>query len=186
MKSHFSLLPWPNPPEGLLPRKGFNQAVIDFNRRLSVNIKDGQEAKRLEALRVASPTKEGCQELLVRWSASSTRRGPMVAADASDKLARLLDQHGYADETPAAKALGALLGTSWMLEGAIEDAIGDAAEHGHDPKQLLDQIGQVYDEIERRLSVAREAMTAARHSVPARPHHTSRPSDTYSAGGMTG
>jgi hypothetical protein len=168
MTDHFSLLPWHDPLEGVLPRKGFKQVVIDFNRRLSVNIKDGDEAEHFKALRVACPTPEGRSELLVRWSASSTRRGPMVAADASDKLARLLDEHGYDNGKAAARTLGTLLGSNWELEGGVEDAIGDAAEHRHDPEQLLDQIGKAYDEIEHRLSTARKAMKATRHSAPAR------------------
>ncbi len=168
MTSHFSLLPWRDPPEGILPRKGFKQAAIDFNRRLSVHIKDRHEAGRLKARRVASPTPDARAELLARWSASSTRRGPMVAADASDKLARLLDEHGYDDGATAAQTLGALLGSNWALEGGVEDAIGDAAEHRHAPEQLLDQIGQAYDEIERCLTAARAAVDAARRSAPAR------------------
>lgn len=168
MTSHFSLLPWPDQLEDTLPRKGFKQVAIDFNRRLSVNIKDGDEAERFEALRVASPTTAGRSDLLVRWSASSTRRGPMVATDASDKLARLLDDRRYSDGAAAARALGRLLGSNWLLEGAIEDAIGDAAEHRCDPEELLDRIGQAYDEIERHLSAARDAMIAARGAAPAR------------------
>lgn len=165
--SHFSLLPVPDPPQGVLPPKGFKQVVVDFNRSMSVQVKDSAEAQRFKALRVANPTDEGREELLVRWSACSTRRGPIVATDASDKLARLLKSAGYDDSRPVAAALGELLGGVWVLEGATEDAIGAALEKGADPEQLLGEIERVYDQIERLVGQARQGLAVTRGSAPA-------------------
>lgn len=165
--SHFSLLPVPDPPQGVLPPRGFKQVVVDFNRSMSVQVKGSAEAQRFKALRVANPTDEGREELLVRWSACSTRRGPIVATDASDKLARLLKSAGYDDSRPVAAALGELLGGVWVLEGATEDAIGAGLEKGADPEQLLGEIERVYDQIERLVGQARQGLAVTRGSAPA-------------------
>jgi hypothetical protein len=102
-----------------------------------------------------------------RSAVRGTRRGPIVATDASDKLARLLTSVGYGDSRPVAEALGELLGGVWVLEGATEDAIGAALEKGADPEQLLDEIEQVYDEIERLVGQARQGLAVTRGSAPA-------------------
>jgi hypothetical protein len=103
-----------------------------------------------------------------RSAVRGTRRGPIVATDASDKLARLLTSAGYGDCRPVAEALGELLGGVWVLEGATEDAIGAALEKGADPEQLLGEIEKVYGEIERLVGKARQGLAVTRSSAHAR------------------
>jgi hypothetical protein len=160
---------------------GFEGGVIEFQQSFSIMSKDLVEsASRL--LTVAD--EEVRQKIHYRWSAHSTRHGPVAAADGALKLAKLLtanrdverattlrvDPTAPIDELARAvvEPLKAVLLLPWLLEGPIIDRIGAALEEGSAFRPVVDDVLELLRAIGPRARLAIEAIerAAAAHDDP--------------------
>ncbi len=141
---------YPVPPQ---PEIGFDGGVIEFQQSFSIMTKDLVES----AARVLTiDDDEVRQQLHYRWSAHTTRHGPVAAADGALKLARLLSANGDPElaralrldltarldslDQAVVEPLKDLLLIPWLLEGPVVDRIGTALEEGRASRPLVDDV----------------------------------------------
>jgi hypothetical protein len=123
--------------------KDFSGGIAELRYATGVSIKSGDMAQELKDARSLRLDRDLSAHLEARWGAHTSRRGPVVAANTSDKLTALLGGAGAHAATSA--ELKRLLSTTWSVEGAIADLIDDvdeAARAGNsiDPDGLLEKI----------------------------------------------
>lgn len=143
------------------PELEFEGGVIEFQQGFSIMAKDLLEA----ATRVLTIDEEEIrQNLHYRWSAHTTRHGPVAAADGALKLAKLLTANGDPERArtlrfdpgtslePLARdviePLRSVLLLPWLLEGPVFDRIAADLESGrpygptvNDALDLLRRLG---------------------------------------------
>jgi len=139
----------------------FSGGIAELRYATGVAIKNSDMAKELKNARSLRLDRDLGAHLEARWGAHTSRRGPVVAANASDKLTPLLGSAGSHAATSA--EVKRLLSTTWSVEGAIAGLIDDAEEavragKPSDPDGLLEQI-------ELRLQTLAEALADAQRTA---------------------
>jgi hypothetical protein len=134
--SAFSRFPMP-------VHEDFSGGIAELRYATGVAIKSSDMAKELKNARSLRLDRDLSAHLEARWGAHTSRRGPVVAANTSEKLTVLLGSTGAHAATSA--ELKRLLSTTWSVEGAIADLVDDADEAARagnsiDPDGLLEQI----------------------------------------------
>jgi hypothetical protein len=121
----------------------FSGGIAELRYATGVAIKSSDMVKELKNARSLRLDRDLSAHLEARWGAHTSRRGPVVAANASEKLTVLLGSTGAHAATSA--ELKRLLSTTWSVEGAIADLVDNADEAARagnsiDPDGLLEQI----------------------------------------------
>jgi hypothetical protein len=157
LTGHFSLMPLPG--EAPFARKPFRgRPIVDFAATVSIAVRDRSEAETVLAGRVATPSAELREQMRAHWSAHATRRGPIVAGDAAEKIAGLLSAQGFAGAETLRDASRELLTALWLYEGRIEDAMNDWVERQAPGSDFIAAAGQVFDVLQTHLDATRSAL----------------------------
>jgi hypothetical protein len=156
LEGHFALHPLVSDPDGLFVNKPYRKrALIDLTRIFTLRLPDEDAIEELRGARIGRVEEAAHRTLKAAWSARSVRRGPMVATDAADKLARILSEAGHTGADAVPERLTRLLSAVWYLEGAAEDAIGDYKDG---IAGLLHGVEAMCDEIETLVAELRTAL----------------------------
>jgi len=147
------------PPDGSI---GWNGAVVDLSKTVTVYYKALPEAER-----VASLTLDEAGELEAQWCAYGTRHGPLVVLDAARKLVEMSAISGDPerwkvphwdvpldpDHEAAASRIAEALEIAWSIEGTHFNTVSDgfethddAAPHIARTLEQLEQLREATDE----------------------------------------
>jgi hypothetical protein len=154
---HFSLMPLPGePPFDRKPFRG--RALVDFAATVSIAVRDRSEADAVIAGRIATPSDALREELRARWAAHATRRGPIVAGYATEKIAEELCTQGFKGTEALRDTSRELLTALWLYEGRIEEAMTEWVERQASGADFIAAADQVLDVLQTHLDATRSAL----------------------------
>ena len=132
----------------------FAGGIIDFRHLFIVHARAVDPEHRK-----ASLLDDVLDELEVRFSAHTVRRGPLVIDRNADKLITLLRSAGIAeaDANEAGAHVARALNLSWHAEGG---ALGDAAEAADDETPGQEPVQRLADDLRALATAAAEAATS--------------------------
>jgi hypothetical protein len=157
LTGHFSLMPLPG--EAPFDRKPFRgRPIVDFAATVSIAVRDRSEADAVIAGRIATPSDALREEMRARWAAHATRRGPIVAGDATEKIADLLLAQGFEATETLRNTSRELLTALWLYESRIEDAMTDWVERQASGADFIAAADQVLDVLQQNIDATRSAL----------------------------
>lgn len=132
----------------------FDGGIIDFRHLFIVHARAVDPGRRK-----ASLLDDVLDELEVRFSAHTVRRGPLVIDRNADKLITLLRSAGIAeaDANEAGAHVARALNLSWHAEGG---ALGDAAEAADDETPGQEAVQRLADDLRALATATAEAATS--------------------------
>ncbi|MGD0165896.1 MAG: hypothetical protein ABSC51_01205 [Gaiellaceae bacterium] len=143
-----------------MPMQGnFTGGIAELRYATGVSVKNARMAKELKRARILRLDHALVTHLEARWGAHSSRRGPVVAANAAEKLAALLGSVN----TSTSDTVKLVLSTTWSVEGAIPDLIDEAEEAARNGKPVDPDI--LLQKIEIRLQKLAEAAADAQRAT---------------------
>lgn len=136
--------------------------VVDLRRCFMADGRAVHAATAAEGFRLRSLADEALENIAVRWSAYSIRRGPFVAEDNGEKLFELLIASGRANEAVAldvATSVAEVVAAAWGYEGRAVEEAGVAADESLpvDPviERLIADLETLGDATDRALNALR-------------------------------